>query len=594
MPQRSPRSPRPSSRVAVVLAAAIAPSVAAAPPGEVREGPVVRSDGTVVLETAGDPPAVAMPDGRSERAVVVFGDYRSVQVNVNGGGMNVVGDAANEPSIAIDPTAPLRMAVGWRQFDTIASSFRQAGYSWSVDGGATWAPSGIIEPGVFRSDPVLVAGVDGTFYYLSLRVDGSDFSCDLFVSSDQGRTWPIERFALGGDKAWLAIDRTGGIGTGHLYQPWNIAGNPYFPNLFSRSVNAGVLWLDPIMYDPDGDPFEQPVFGQAGVGPEGEVYVAGARNSTSTDRFWVVKSSNARNPIGVPTFEQFVQVDMGGENRLGAEPNPAGLAGQVEVDVDRSDGPCGGRVYVVASIDPPGPDPMDVVLAWSADGGLTWSDPVRVNDDAAGNWQWFGTLSVAPNGRVDVIWNDTRNGGAANRCQVFRSSSFDGGVTFEPSEPMTPIFDSHLGWPQQDKLGDYYQLLSDRTGADLIYAATFNGEQDVYHLRIGPPDCNGNGVGDGEDVAAGTSGDCNGNGLPDECEIAAGTAEDLDGDGVPDRCADACPDLDGDGSVATTDLLELLAAWGPCAGCPADLDGDGAVGTVDLLALLAAWGPCPG
>jgi len=58
-----------------------------------------------------------------------------------------------------------------------------------------------------------------------------------------------------------------------------------------------------------------------------------------------------------------------------------------------------------------------------------------------------------------------------------------------------------------------------------------------------------------------------------------------------------CPaDLDDDGTVATPDLLALLAAWGDCpsppAACPADLDDDGAVATPDLLALLAAWGDC--
>jgi hypothetical protein len=51
-------------------------------------------------------------------------------------------------------------------------------------------------------------------------------------------------------------------------------------------------------------------------------------------------------------------------------------------------------------------------------------------------------------------------------------------------------------------------------------------------------------------------------------------------------------DLDGDGSVGITDLLDLLASWGPCRGCPADLDVDGTVGITDLLDLLAAWGPC--
>jgi probable HAF family extracellular repeat protein len=52
-------------------------------------------------------------------------------------------------------------------------------------------------------------------------------------------------------------------------------------------------------------------------------------------------------------------------------------------------------------------------------------------------------------------------------------------------------------------------------------------------------------------------------------------------------------DIDGSGDVSISDLLALLAAWGPCPGCPEDLDGDGNVGIVDLLELLASWGPCP-
>ncbi len=65
-------------------------------------------------------------------------------------------------------------------------------------------------------------------------------------------------------------------------------------------------------------------------------------------------------------------------------------------------------------------------------------------------------------------------------------------------------------------------------------------------------------------------------------------------DGVTLQSA-GCPkqvpgDIDGDGSVGITDLLLLLAAWGPCPGCPADLDGDGTAGINDLLILLANWG----
>jgi len=54
-----------------------------------------------------------------------------------------------------------------------------------------------------------------------------------------------------------------------------------------------------------------------------------------------------------------------------------------------------------------------------------------------------------------------------------------------------------------------------------------------------------------------------------------------------------CPaDFDGDENVGTTDLLQLLAAWGN-AGGEEDINGDGVVNTADLLALLASWGPCP-
>src|SRR5688572_9350206 len=76
------------------------------------------------------------------------------QVNVNAEGLNIVGDAANEPSIAVDPTAPNRLAIGWRQFDSAQSSFREGGYAYSVDGGRTWTFPGVLQEGVFRSDPV--------------------------------------------------------------------------------------------------------------------------------------------------------------------------------------------------------------------------------------------------------------------------------------------------------------------------------------------------------------------------------------------------------------------------------------------------------
>ncbi len=50
-------------------------------------------------------------------------------------------------------------------------------------------------------------------------------------------------------------------------------------------------------------------------------------------------------------------------------------------------------------------------------------------------------------------------------------------------------------------------------------------------------------------------------------------------------------DLDDDGVIGVTDLLDLLAQWGTDPGGPPDLDGDGTVGVTDLLVVLGKWGP---
>src|SRR5678815_4866644 len=62
----------------------------------------------------------------------------SFQVNVDASGHNILGDAANEPSMCIDPTNPDHMSIGWRQFDTATNNFRQSGWAYSTNGGLAW------------------------------------------------------------------------------------------------------------------------------------------------------------------------------------------------------------------------------------------------------------------------------------------------------------------------------------------------------------------------------------------------------------------------------------------------------------------------
>src|SRR4029078_3861782 len=115
-----------------------------------------------------DPPAFIFRIETSPRMISKFGPFTSYQANVDAQGNNIVGDAANEPSLAVHPTNGSKMAIGWRQFNTIQNNFRQAGYAYTTDGGTTWTFPGILETNVFRSDPVLAFDETGKFFYLSL------------------------------------------------------------------------------------------------------------------------------------------------------------------------------------------------------------------------------------------------------------------------------------------------------------------------------------------------------------------------------------------------------------------------------------------
>jgi hypothetical protein len=478
------------------------------------------------------------PSARSAPATVVQGAYVSIQVNVDATGQNVVGDAANEPSIAVNPLDPRNMVVAWRQFDSVASSFRQAGWAYTFDGGLHWTFPGVLTPGTFRSDPVVDASSSGVFYYQSLK---SNFLLDTFFSLDGGVSWSSPLPSYGGDKNWLAVDRSGGIGDGNVYGIWPPYASCCERNVFTR-LNLGE-------FEPPVPVASWPTFGTMTVGHDGAVFATGLDGTEGGDssQFVVARSLTARDLDQYPTFTASA-VNLDGSIQISAGPNPGGLLGQANVAADASTGATRGFVYVVASVVPAGGgDPMDVHFARSTDGGVTWSPPVRVNDDAPGSWQWLAAHAVAPNGRIDVVWLDTRDSGIEHVSRLNYAYSWDGGLSWSANVPVSPSFDSWVGWPeQQSKIGDYMTLVSGATGADVAYPATFNGEEDVWYVRV-YPDCNDNAVSDVSDLEDGASLDCDDDRIPDECEpsptcIGAG--------GVPDGGAALTVDRGAAGALA--------------------------------------------
>jgi hypothetical protein len=223
------------------------------------------------------------------------------------------------------------------------------------------------------------------------------------------------------------------------------------------------------------------------VGPDGTLYLAG-QTVTGGRGHLFSKSTNAQDPTQTPSFTPSQPVSLGGTaiNSSNVNPGREAITGQVWVATDHSPTSSRGNVYMLSSVHPTGADPADVMFIRSTDQGDTWSDPIRVNNDSPDTnaYQWFGTMSVAPNGRIDAIWNDTRNDPTSRTSELTYAYSFDAGDTWLGNTPLSDPFDQSLGYPPSSKLGDYYDMISDNTGAYLAYAATFNGGQDVYFLRI--------------------------------------------------------------------------------------------------------------
>jgi hypothetical protein len=435
------------------------------------------------LEKYDNPPGYIYRLETSPRMISRYGPFISYQVNVDANGNNIVGDAANECSISVDPTDGTKMAIGWRQFNTVTSNFRQGGWGYTTDSGTTWTFPGVLEDNVFRSDPVTDSDETGTFFYLSLL---ETFCENMYQSTNGGQSWTElqpDGLAGGGDKEWFTIDKTNGPGHGFQYQSSdgiNCSGNGV---QFQRSTDGGITWQAPIII-PHG-----PTDGTLDVDTNGNLFIGGEGST-----FYCVRSSNAQIGGQTPTFDQQVPVNMGGD-LSGGGINPAGLDGQCFLAVDHSGTVTNDNIYMLASVVPPGQSTTEVMFVRSTDGGLTFSAPLRINDDPnhQTKWHWFGTFSVAPNGRLDAVWYDTRNAANNRDSQLFYSYSTDAGVTWSVNVAVSNSFDPSQGYPNQSKIGDYITIVSDETGGNVAYSATFNfnpnngqHEEDVYYVRVFP------------------------------------------------------------------------------------------------------------
>jgi hypothetical protein len=112
-----------------------------------------------------------------------------------------------------------------------------------------------------------------------------------------------------------------------------------------------------------------------------------------------------------------------------------------------------GTLYINWTDQQNGSDDTDVWLIKSVDGGETWSDRIRVNDDVAGKQQFLTWFDIdQTNGKLYFIFYDRRNY-TDNQTDVYMAISEDGGTTFENIKISESPFN-----PSADFFGDYTNI----------------------------------------------------------------------------------------------------------------------------------------
>jgi hypothetical protein len=227
------------------------------------------------------------------------------------------------------------------------------------------------------------------------------------------------------------------------------------------------------------------------VGKRGELFVAWEDRSGETTGYIRFRRSDDGGLTWGPEITAATFTRMQDASATAACLRPA-LNGFIRVsefpsiDVDRSDGPGEGNLYIAFSADPGRQargDVSDVFFVSSTDGGRSWSDPanlvkgrsVKAGADGSTNDNFMPILTVGPAGQINVFFYDRRNDEANRWIDVYRAVSTDQGgswvnerVTAESFDvpPLNPNFDPLV---KACYMGDYNDATVDGSGFYLTW-----------------------------------------------------------------------------------------------------------------------------
>lgn len=356
--------------------------------------------------------------------------------------VTTVNSTQSENSIFVDPNNPSAVLNSNNSTPRPVSGVYGANDFWSSDAGNTWGGHVQGAGGENSGDPATAIGLNGWYYVGYIHSSGGQ---GVSYSTNQGNTWtPVlaapapSGFSALLDKNHLWIDNSiSSPYEGNLYDAWtNFGGSNDAEIEIIRSTNQGLTWSAPVNISSAVNAGSHNQGVNLQTGPNGEVYAIWAiYDGWPTDETAI---GMARSLDGGATYQQATRIisNIRGIRNSGTGKNMRVNAFPT-MTVDISNGPNRGTIYVVwPNIGVPGTNTgndMDVYMIKSTDLGITWSAPLKVNQDASGlgKKHYFPWITCdATNGNLSVIYYDDRNV-SSTQCEVYVSNSSDGGATWE-------------------------------------------------------------------------------------------------------------------------------------------------------------------